>query len=165
MRDSFLDFAVEHYADSSRDEMGSVVEMLLEALEQNDMRIFFTALQALFSSITVKQLDKVKEYEGFYHSIIYIVLKLLGVQVTCEVQSNFGSTDAVVKTEEYIYVVEFKMGSAKAALAQIKKKQYHAPYLADRRELVIVGFGFDKAERNLTNFLAEEIEKEKRWTK
>ncbi|WP_339134994.1 MAG: AAA family ATPase [Candidatus Electrothrix sp. GW3-4] len=160
VRDSFLDFAVEHYADSSRDEMGSVVEMLLEALEQNDMQIFFTALQALFSSITVKQLDKVKEYEGFYHSIIYIVLKLLGMQIACEVQSNFGTTDAVLQTAEHIYVLEFKMGTAASALEQIKKRKYHTPYLADQRGLVLVGFGFDKAERNLTDFLAEEIDKD-----
>jgi hypothetical protein len=158
VRDSFLDFTIEHYADSSQDEMGSVVEMLLEALEHNDMRIFFTALQSLFSSIAVKQLDKVKEYEGFYHSIIYIVLKLLGVRVACEVQSNFGSTDAVIKTEDYIYVLEFKMGTAQVALAQIKKKKYHAPYLADKRELVLVGFGFDKAARNLVDVLAEQVD-------
>ena len=157
VRDSFLDFAVEHYADSSRDEMSYIVEMLLEALALNEMERFLKPLQALFSSITVKQLDKVKEYEGFYHSIIYIVLKLLGIQIRCEVQSHFGSTDAVIKTEKYIYVVEFKMGTAASAVKQIKQRKYHAPYLADKRELVLVGFGFDKAERNLTDVLVEQV--------
>ena len=95
--------------------------ILTEALKQNDMKSFFTAFQALFSSITVKQLEKVKEYEGFYHSIIYIVLKILGIEIACEIQSNFGATDAVIKTEDYIYILEFKMGSAKSAVDQIKK--------------------------------------------
>jgi hypothetical protein len=157
VRDSFLNFAVEHYADSSPDEMSYIVELLLEALARNEMERFLTALQALFSSITVKQLDKVKEYEGFYHSVIYIVLKLLGIQIQCEVQSSFGSTDAVIMTEEYIYVLEFKMGTAASALEQIKQKKYHAPYLADKRDLVLVGFGFDKAERNLTDVLVEQV--------
>lgn len=67
----------------------------------------------------MKQLDKVKSYEGFYHSIIYIVLKIHDVQIACEIQSNFGSTDAVIKTDDYIYVVEFKMGKAQDAIEQI----------------------------------------------
>ncbi|MCI5145751.1 MAG: AAA family ATPase [Candidatus Electrothrix sp. AR3] len=157
VRDSFLNFAVEHYADSSSDEMSYIVELLLEALARNEMEHFLSALQALFSSITVKQLDKIKEYEGFYHSVIYIVLKMLGIQIQCEVQSSFGSTDAVIMTEEYIYVLEFKMGTAVSALEQIKQKKYHAPYLVDKRDLVLVGFGFDKAERNLTDVLVEQV--------
>jgi hypothetical protein len=137
--------------------MSCIVDMLLAALEQNEMHNFLKALQALFSSIAVKQLDKVKEYEGFYHSVIYIVLKLLGIQIACEVQSHFGTTDAVITTEEYIYVLEFKMGSAEAALEQIKTRKYYAPYLADSRELVLVGFGFNKAKRNLTDVLIEPV--------
>ena len=160
VRDSFLDFAVEHYANSSTDEMVYIVDNLLEALYQNDMKSFFTALKALFSSITVKQLDKVKEYEGFYHSIIYIVLKIMGIRIACEIQSNFGTTDAVIKTENYIYVFEFKMGTAQSAIDQIKKRKYYAPYLSDKRDVLIVGFGFNKAKRNIEDFLFEKIEKE-----
>ncbi|MCI5164368.1 MAG: hypothetical protein D3917_20635, partial [Candidatus Electrothrix sp. AX5] len=87
VRDSFLNFAVEHYAKSSADEMSYIVDNLLESLADNDMECFFSALRSLFSSIAVKQLDKVKNYEGFYHSIIYIVLKILGVRIACEIQS------------------------------------------------------------------------------
>ena len=157
VRDSFLDFAVEHYANSSTDEMTYVVDTLTEALDNKDMQSFFTALQSLFSSITVKQLEKVKEYEGFYHSIIYIVLKIVGIKIDCEIQSSFGTTDAVITTDDYIYVIEFKMGKAISAIEQIKKKKYYQPYLSDKREVLIVGFGFDKAKRNLDDFLLEEI--------
>ena len=97
---------------------------LINGLKQNDIKSFFRAFQALFSSITVKQLEKVKEYEGFYHSIIYIVLKILGIEIACEIQSSFGATDAVIKTDDYIYVLEFKMGTAQAAIEQIKRKKY-----------------------------------------
>ncbi|MCI5136882.1 MAG: hypothetical protein D3922_00350 [Candidatus Electrothrix sp. AR1] len=102
--------------------MSYIVETLVDSLAQNDIKSFFVALRALFSSITVKQLEKVKNYEGFYHSIIYIVLKILGVQIACEIQSNFGSTDVVIKNDVYIYVMEFKMGKAQTALEQIKKE-------------------------------------------
>ncbi|MCI5141861.1 MAG: hypothetical protein D3909_09090, partial [Candidatus Electrothrix sp. ATG1] len=49
-RDSFLNFAVEHYAESSADEMGYTVDTLLESLADNDMNGFFTALRSLFRS-------------------------------------------------------------------------------------------------------------------
>jgi len=155
VRDSFLNFAVKHYANSSAKEMGYIVDSLRDALEHKDIQSFFTALQSLFSSITVKQLEKVKEYECFYHSIIYIVLKILGVQIACEIQSNFGSTDAVVMTDAFVYVMELKMGKAETAIEQIKKRKYHAPYLADEREVILVGLGFDKAERNLIDYSFE----------
>lgn len=129
VREAFLDFAVEQYAHSSPDEMEHIVDTLLEALKYNAMDQFFTALQALFSSITARQLDKVKEYEGFYHSIIYIVLKMMGIRLACEVQSHFGSTDAVIWTEQYIYILEFKMGKAQAAVEQIKQKNITFPIL------------------------------------
>jgi hypothetical protein len=158
VRESFLNFAVEHYAGSSSQEMSYIVDTLVDALAHNDIKSFFAAIRALFSSITVKQLEKVKNYEGFYHSIIYIVLKILGVQIACEIQSNFGSTDVVIKNDAYIYVMEFKMGKAQTAIEQIKKRKYHAPYLADKREIVLVGFGFDKAERNLIDYSIEAAE-------
>ncbi|MCP4700234.1 MAG: hypothetical protein GY862_25790, partial [Gammaproteobacteria bacterium] len=48
-----------------------------------------------------------------------------------------------------------KMGKAQSAIDQIKKRKYHAPYLADKRTVVLVGFGFEKAERNLVDYLVE----------
>ena len=158
VRDSFLNFAVEHYANSSSREMGHIVGVLLDSLACNDIKGFFDALHSLFASITVKQLDKVKNYEGFYHSIIYIVLKILGVHIACEIQSHFGTTDAVIQTDRYIYVMEFKMGTAETAIEQIRKRKYHAPYLADKRKIVLVGLGFDKAVRNLLDYAIENVE-------
>ena len=157
VRESFLNFAVNNYADTSTQEMEYIIDLLIKALKENDMQSFFTALQSLFSSIAVKQLDKVKEYEGFYHSIIYIVLKIVGIKIDCEIQSGFGTTDVVIKNDDYIYVFEFKMGLARAALDQIKNKKYCAPYISDKRTVMMVGFGFDKAEKNLTEFIEETV--------
>lgn len=157
VREAFVHFAVEHYANSSQGDMSLSVDALVESLTEHDLERFTTILKSLFSSITAKQLDKVKAYEGFYHSILYIVLKLIGVQVQCEIQSSFGTTDAVVQTQGIIYLFEFKMGSAQAALQQIKKKQYYAPYQADGRKIVLVGVAFDPAQRNLVDFVEETL--------
>lgn len=158
VRDSFLQFVVRNYADSSIDEMEFTVDSLSKALENNQTEIFFKTLQSLIASITAKQLEKVQTYEGFYHSIIFIVLKLLGIRIQCEVQSYFGSTDVVIWTERFIYVIEFKMGKAQEALDQIKNRQYFVPYLTDKRQVILIGCGFDSSKRNLTEFMTENIE-------
>ena len=158
VREAFLEFASVHYADSSTNEMSHVVETLTESLEKRDMKAFLAAFQALFSSITAKQLEHVRNYEGFYHSVVFIVLRLLGVHIECEVQSNFGATDAVIKTDSTIFVLEFKNDTAsqgaKDALDQIRRKKYHEPYLTDKRDLLLVGISFDPQQRNLTEITA-----------
>ena len=63
----------------------------------------------------------------------------------------------MIKTGDYIYVFGFKMGLAQAALDQIKNKKYYAPYISDKRTVMMVGFGFDKAEKNLTEFIEETV--------
>ena len=81
----------------------------------------------------------------------------MGIEIACEIQSSFGATDAVIKTQDYIYIFEFKMGNAKSAIDQIKKKKYYAPYLSNKRDVFIVGFGLNKAKRNLEDFIFEKI--------
>jgi hypothetical protein len=64
----------------------------------------------------------------------------------------------VVKTEDYIYVFEFKLdGSAEEALAQIERQGYLQPYFSDGRKLLAVGANFSKAERNLDRFLCKTL--------
>ena len=162
VRESFLNFAVKHNAGSTPDEMDSVVESLLRSLENRDLDAFLSAFQTLFASIAARQLEHVKAYEGFYHSLVFIVLKLLGVNIDCEVQSNFGATDALVKTKDTIYLFEFKnraSGGASAALEQIKSRGYHTPHLADQREVILAGIAFDPKHRNLTEIRHETAEK------
>ena len=67
-----------------------------------------------------------------------------------EVRSSRGRADAVVKTGNYIYIFEFKLGgSADAALEQIDSRGYLIPYTADGRTLVRAGVSFDAAARNI----------------
>ena len=94
-----------------------------------------------------------------WRSLVDMVFTGNGVAVTavvslyCEGQSSFGATDAVIKNEEYIYVIEFKMGTAEEALRQITEKRYCAPFAVDGREVIMVGIGIDKGVRNLTDFV------------
>ena len=158
VKDSFLNFAINSYSNRDQAETETIVDNLIDYLEQNKIAEFIIELKSLFSSITVKELEKVKSYEGYYHSIIYIVLKIIGISILCEVQSNLGITDAVIKTKKYIYIFEFKMGKAEEAIKQIKDKKYFEPYLSDKRKIILLGIGFDKERRNINDFISEKLE-------
>ena len=58
-------------------------------------------------------------------NVLFIVYKLLGFYVQAEYHTSNGRIDMVLKTDRYIYVMEFKFdGSAEEALKQIEEKGY-----------------------------------------
>ncbi|MDR2192986.1 MAG: PD-(D/E)XK nuclease domain-containing protein, partial [Treponema sp.] len=81
-----------------------------------------------------------------------LVFTLLGQYTEAEVRSARGRADAVVKTEDAIYVFEFKMSdgcTVEDALKQIEGKGYLIPYSADGRRVVKVGVAFDREKRTI----------------
>ena len=80
----------------------------------------------------------------------------MGQFTEIEVRSAIGRADAVVRTQDIIYVFEFKLdGDAKKALEQIDGKGYLIPYTVNNRRLVKVGVSFDKETRNIGEWLTE----------
>ena len=71
-----------------------------------------------------------------------------------EVRSSHGRADAVVKTQDAVYIFEFKLnGTAEEALKQIDDKGYLIPYQADGREVIKLGVEFSAEERNISRWL------------
>ena len=102
----------------------------------------------------------IPKLEAYYHLIIYLTLKILGLEIIAEDSTNKGRIDAVIFVPDYIYVIEFKFSSsAKQALLQIKDKQYYEKYLADSRQLCLVGMNFDYENRTVIETVMEKIAK------
>lgn len=54
----------------------------------------------------------------------------------------------VTKTQDYIYILEFKLNqSADIALQQIEEKGYALPFAADSRKLFKIGANFNLEKR------------------
>jgi hypothetical protein len=63
----------------------------------------------------------------------------------------------VLKTKEYIYVMEMKLdGSADEALKQIEDKGYAAPFANDKRALYKIGVNFSSATRGIEEWKIKE---------
>ena len=127
-------------------------------LESGDTETFMRILQAFYVSIPYDVETKENKNEKYYQFIFYLLFKLMGQFVETEVKNNKGRTDAVVKTENNIYIFEFKMDdneTAEDALKQINSMDYAIPYSADHRKIVKIGVEFSQKERGVKRWLIE----------
>ena len=147
----FLHFAAPFYTPVPEADTAFYIGKFVRELRSGDVESFLTRLRAFFADVPYELNDKTERH---YQVIFYLVFKLMGQFSEAEVRSGRGRADAVVKTADYIYVFEFKLGgTAEAALKQIDEKGYLIPYTADGHELVKVGVAFDAAERNIGDWL------------
>jgi hypothetical protein len=149
------------FADKSRENTDSIVRKMNGYLRQGQVDGFIGAIQTLFVEIAYPihpaKGSSIANMEKYYHSMFYLALRLLGYNIEAEVTVHTGRIDAVITTEEYIYVVEFKLGDAASAMAQIKSKGYQLKYLGAGKKVILVGIGFDTETRNVGEYLVEEI--------
>jgi hypothetical protein len=157
VKESFLDYLAADYTGKLPDEMGYLVYKLQETIVNDNLDEFFILLKSIFASINHEIF--IREKEAYYHTVIYLLLKLLGVHIDVEVGTNIGRIDGVIETESHIYIMEFKVGKASKALDQIKEKKYYEKYLSKPQKIKIIGVGFDSEERNIKDYLVEEIPK------
>jgi hypothetical protein len=137
---------------------GMTVRDLNRAFMRNDLENVKTILTALFANLTydVYMHQTAQQVEGFYHGLIYILFKYLGIYVQSEVHTTRGRADAIVQTPTHIYFLEFKINSdGETALQQIKTKQYANAYAADSRIKIGVGINFNQAARELDDWVEE----------
>ena len=134
---------------------GVTVRHLHKAFMHNDLNKVMSILISLFSSLAydVYTHQKVKQIEGFYHGLIHILFKCLGIYMQSEVHTLKGRADGIVETPTHIYILEFKINNnASTALQQIIHQKYALPYLADRRIKIGVGINFDTLTRELNGW-------------
>jgi len=157
VKESFLKHLFSEFSGTVTDQVAGLILRLIETLNTGDLERFFEAVKSVYASIPYNIF--VEEREGYYHTVIYLILKLIGINVKSEVQTNLGRIDAVVETEGRIYIMEFKVGTAEEALTQVKERKYHEKYLISEKAVTLIGIGFDKSQRNLRDYKIEELQK------
>jgi hypothetical protein len=82
--------------------------------------------------------SKLNQRKIIYHSVFYLTVKLLGMDIESEVLTSFGRIDVVIRTRDYIYVTEFKRGSAAEALQQIRDRRYAEKYAGSGKQIILL---------------------------
>ena len=137
-------------------ERTSNIEILnfIRELRAGKVNEFMERINNIFAAAP-KQTNQ-KKYELNCQAFVWLIFKLMGEFVLCEVQNGKGKSDAVVWEEDAIYIFEFKMDkSAKEAMEQINSKDYPIAYKNDGRKIVKVAVNYSSTEERLTEWLIE----------
>lgn len=148
VQSSFLHLLLKKYSQKSQLRLEAIVPKIKTALAGKNINSFIDIIRPLLADIPYH--ISISRYEAFYHSIIFIALKLSELDVIPEKANSMGRTDLVVKTGKYIYIIEFKMSSADKALNQILEKKYYEPFLSGGKEIIPVGIGFSRKDKNIS---------------
>ena len=148
----FLLFLLPFYTSLKKEQPNYFVSQCVRALKRGDADEFMRNMQTLFAGYPY---DLIKNTESHYQNVVYLTLKLMSVYVVDgEYRTSNGRIDLLIKTDKYIYVMEFKYdGSAQEALEQIDSKAYSLPFENDGREIIKVGVNFSSQTRNIENWI------------
>jgi ATP-dependent exoDNAse (exonuclease V) beta subunit len=124
-------------------------------IRNNLIEKFLNHLKALFKGIAYPLIDNKEKY---YHSIFYLVVRMLGFNIESEILTIDGRIDCVLKTEKIIYIIEFKTGNTKKAIEQIHEKQYHLAYQTDKRKIELLGIDFDMENKVISDWVLQELD-------
>ncbi len=137
VENAFMTYLLSAFSSLERTLSRSHLYELIAALRTHNLEQMFIVLRAFFANVPYTlQVDR----EAYYQTIFYILFKMIGIETEAEVVTNNGRIDTVVVLDDHIYLFEFKVdGSAPAALAQIKQKEYSAKYWLSGRPITGVG--------------------------
>ena len=149
----FLDFLMPNYVNLNGNTTSFHIRHFIREVETARIDDFMHRLQSFLADTPY---ELIREQELHYQNVLFIVFKLLGFYTDAEYHTSQGRIDLVVKTADYIYVMEFKFqGTAEEALTQIHEKNYAAPFASDPRTLYKIGVNFSSRTRNIERWLVE----------
>jgi hypothetical protein len=154
VRNSFASYLLAEYVQKDWQEMEyTIAYRLKNHLEDEELR---EAFQIFVPVITSTGYDITKHTEGYFHTIMHVLMYSTGLEVYSELQNAQGRLDTICIGQNAIYVFEFKINStAASALTQIKAQNYAQPFISRGKPLYIVGVNFVTADKKINEILVE----------
>ena len=154
VENSFVSRLVPAYAGLEQARSDSAQFAACEALYAHDVPKFVKAIKAFFSDIPYDLTDR--QNEQMWQTIVYVVLRSIGLNVNGEVKTNDGRIDLVADLPNDVYIVEFKLDRPAAeAMEQIKGKDYAGKYALAKKRITLVGISFSAEKRTIVEDLVE----------
>jgi hypothetical protein len=156
VRQSYMSMLADAYTHNDNEPVIVLATEIRNALKVVNIKKVESIFNTIFKSIPYEVWQK--ENEHFYHALIHLTFRLLGIYIESQVQTSDGRIDALVKVNEYVYAFEFKLdGSATQALQQIKDKEYLQPYQNQGKICIGIGVNFSTQLKKVEEILWEEI--------
>ena len=115
-------------------------------LRAHDPEGFVEAFKSFFGSIPYDLTDR--QNEQSWQAIMYVVLRMIGVNVNGEVKTNKGRIDLTIETATDAYIIEVKRDStAQKAVEQICTKEYTDKFRLSGKPITLIGIAFSTKRR------------------
>lgn len=115
---------------------------------------FMEKLQSFLADIPYDHIRGDKEIH--YENVMYLIMKLMGFHTSTEYRTSDGRIDMVIRTPDYIYVLEFKLdGTPEEALDQINRKEYALPFRIAGKTIYKIGASFSSKTHRMSGWKIE----------
>ena len=159
VEEGFMKYLLPFYTNIQASKSPFEIGRFVREVRAGDYDAFFHRLQSFFADTSYEAIigrNPERDTELHYRNVLFIVFKLVGFYTQAEYHTSEGRIDLVVKTTDYIYVMEFKLnGTAEEALRQIEERQYALPFASDPRQVFKIGVNFSSVTRNIERWLVE----------
>ena len=143
---SFLGELSNLYSGNVIDDSKVLVSRIGDALRARDPEGFVEAFKSFFAAIPYDLTDR--QNEQSWQAIMYVVMRLIGMNVGGEVKTNKGRIDLTVETATDAYVIEVKRDSTPMkAIEQIRDKSYTDKFRLSGKPITLIGIAFSTKKR------------------
>ena len=127
----------------------NVAARVVHALHARDPEAFIEAFRQFFAAIPYDLTDR--QNEQSWQAIMYVVLRIIGINVGGEVRTHKGRIDLTVETATDAYIIEVKRDStAKKAIEQIQDKSYTDRFRPSGKPITLIGIAFSTKRRTVS---------------
>ena len=147
VKHGFLNYLMRYYTPVGSETPMMLISRMTRDIRSGNPESFMTRLDALFARANYQiQADCEKDFQY----AMYIIIELMGEYVETERTTSNGRIDILIKTKDYVYVIEIKTDSTPdEALAQIEEKGYARPFTDSQRKIFKIGVNFSTSARRI----------------
>ena len=110
VEEGFINFLMPFYTRFNKIEAPFEIQKFVHEIETGQLDAFFNRLKSFLAHTPY---ELISEQERHYQNVLFIIFKLVGFYTEVEYHTSEGRVDLVLKTNDYIYIMEFKLnGSA-----------------------------------------------------
>ena len=149
VENSFLTDLSSVYVGTDNSGSANIAAATNKALLARDPEGFVEAFRQFFAAIPYDLTDR--QNEQSWQAIMYVVLRVVGINVGGEVRTHKGRIDLTVETVTDAYIIEVKRDStAKKAIEQIQDQSYTDRFRPSGKPITLIGIAFSTKKRTIS---------------
>lgn len=150
VRQGFFEYLLPYYTTMDTSDTKVLIIDLRRCLEDGRADDFMIRIKSMFAGFGY---DMRFDEERNVQNAFLILFSLIGISVQTEVKLSDGRIDVLVRTRDYIYIMELKYDrSAREAIEQSERKQYALPWATDGQKIIEIGINYSSRKRGIDDW-------------